>query len=94
MPAEVLLWVDYVSPYAFVAKAAAYWTVANYREGHGLFAVSGMLFNHESPFRPEQFVTQKIVRGAGRIARNVRIPGFRPTQNGGQSSENGRPAAM
>jgi GDPmannose 4,6-dehydratase len=56
------------SPYA-VAKAAAYWTVANYREGHGLFAVSGMLFNHESPFRPEQFVTQKIVRGAGRIAR-------------------------
>jgi GDPmannose 4,6-dehydratase len=56
------------SPYA-VAKAAAYWTVANYREGHGLFAVSGMLFNHESPFRPEQFVTQKIVRGAARIAR-------------------------
>jgi len=56
------------SPYA-VAKAAAYWTVANYREGHGLFAVSGMLFNHESPFRPEQFVTQKVVRGAGRIAR-------------------------
>ena len=52
-----------------VAKAAAYWTVANYREGHRLFAVSGMLFNHESPFRPEQFVTQKIVRGAGRIAR-------------------------
>ena len=56
------------SPYA-VAKAAAYWTVANYREGHGLFAVSGILFNHESPFRPEQFVTRKIVRGAGRIAR-------------------------
>jgi GDPmannose 4,6-dehydratase len=56
------------SPYA-VAKAAAYWTVANYREGHGLYAVSGILFNHESPFRPEQFVTQKIVRGAGRIAR-------------------------
>jgi GDPmannose 4,6-dehydratase len=56
------------SPYA-VAKAAAYWTVANYREGHGLFAVSGILFNHESPFRPEQFVTQKIVRGAARIAR-------------------------
>jgi GDPmannose 4,6-dehydratase len=56
------------SPYA-VAKAAAYWTVANYREGHGLFAVSGILFNHESPFRPEQFVTQKIIRGAARIAR-------------------------
>ena len=56
------------SPYA-VAKAAAYWTVANYREGHGLFAVSGILFNHESPLRPEQFVTQKIIRGAGRIER-------------------------
>jgi GDPmannose 4,6-dehydratase len=56
------------SPYA-VAKAAAYWTVANYREGHGLFAVSGILFNHESPLRPEQFVTQKVIRGAGRIAR-------------------------
>jgi GDPmannose 4,6-dehydratase len=56
------------SPYA-VAKAAAFWTVANYREGHALYAVSGILFNHESPFRPEQFVTQKIVRGAGRIAR-------------------------
>ena len=56
------------SPYA-VAKAAAYWTVANYREGHHLFAVSGITFNHESPFRPEQFVTHKIIRGAGRIAR-------------------------
>jgi GDPmannose 4,6-dehydratase len=56
------------SPYA-VAKAAAYWTVANYREGHGLFAVSGITFNHESPLRPELFVTQKIIRGAARIAR-------------------------
>jgi GDPmannose 4,6-dehydratase len=56
------------SPYG-VAKAAAYWTVANYREAHGLFAVSGIAFNHESPMRPEQFVTQKIVRAAGRIAR-------------------------
>jgi GDPmannose 4,6-dehydratase len=56
------------SPYA-VAKAAAYWTVANYREGHGLFAVSGITFNHESALRPEIFVTQKIIRGAARIAR-------------------------
>jgi GDPmannose 4,6-dehydratase len=56
------------SPYA-VAKAAAYWTVANYREGHALFAVSGITFNHESPLRPELFVTQKIIRGAARIAR-------------------------
>ncbi len=56
------------SPYA-VAKAAAFWQVANYREAYGLFACSGLLFNHESPLRPERFVTRKIVRGACRIAR-------------------------
>lgn len=56
------------SPYA-VAKAAAFWEVANYREAYGLFACSGTLFNHESPLRPERFVTQKIVRAACRIAR-------------------------
>ncbi len=50
------------SPYA-VAKAAAFWEVANYREAYGLFACSGILFNHESPLRPERFVTQKIVAG-------------------------------
>jgi GDPmannose 4,6-dehydratase len=55
------------SPYA-VAKAAAFWQVANYREAYGLFACSGILFNHESPLRPERFVTQKIVRAACRIA--------------------------
>ena len=55
------------SPYA-VAKAAAFWEVANYREAYGLFACSGILFNHESPLRPERFVTQKIVRTASRIA--------------------------
>jgi len=55
------------SPYA-VAKAAAFWQVANYREAYGLYACSGILFNHESPLRPERFVTQKIVRAAGRIA--------------------------
>ena len=55
------------SPYA-VAKAAAFWEVANYREAYGLFACSGLLFNHESPLRPERFVTQKIVRAACRIA--------------------------
>lgn len=55
------------SPYA-VAKATAFWQVANYREAHGLFACSGILFNHESPLRPERFVTQKIVRTACRIA--------------------------
>ena len=55
------------SPYA-VAKAAAFWQVANYREAYGLYACSGILFNHESPLRPERFVTQKIVRAAYRIA--------------------------
>lgn len=55
------------SPYA-VAKAAAHWEVANYREAYGLFACSGSLFNHESPLRPERFVTQKIIRAACRIA--------------------------
>ena len=56
------------SPYA-VAKAAAFWEVANYREAYGLFACSGILFNHESPLRPERFVTQKVVASACRIAK-------------------------
>jgi GDPmannose 4,6-dehydratase len=55
------------SPYA-VAKAAAFWEVANYREAYGLFACSGILFNHDSPLRPKRFVTQKIVEAACRIA--------------------------
>lgn len=55
------------SPYA-VAKAAAFWEVANYREAYGLFACSGILFNHESPLRPERFVTKKIIATACRIA--------------------------
>jgi GDPmannose 4,6-dehydratase len=55
------------SPYA-VAKASAHWMVANYREAYGLFACSGILFNHESPLRPARFVTRKIVDGALRIA--------------------------
>jgi GDPmannose 4,6-dehydratase len=55
------------SPYA-VAKAAAFWEVANYREAYGLFACSGILFNHESPLRPERFVTRKIIASAARIA--------------------------
>jgi len=54
------------SPYA-VAKSAAHWLVRSYREAHGLHASTAMLFNHESPLRPEQFVTQKIVRAAARI---------------------------
>lgn len=55
------------SPYA-VAKAAAFWSVANYREAYGLHACTGILFNHESPLRPERFVTKKIVATAARIA--------------------------
>jgi GDPmannose 4,6-dehydratase len=57
-----------ISPYG-VAKAAAFWEVANYRQAYGLFACSGMLSNHESPLRPERFVTRKIVAAACRIAR-------------------------
>lgn len=55
------------SPYA-VAKSAAYWEVANYRDAYGLYSCSGILFNHESPLRPERFVTQKIIRAVCRIA--------------------------
>lgn len=56
------------SPYA-VAKCAAHWQVANYREAYELFACSGILFNHESCLRPERFVTRKIVEAARRIAK-------------------------
>ncbi len=55
------------SPYA-VAKAAAFWEVSIYREAYGLFACSGILFNHESPLRAERYVTRKIVATACRIA--------------------------
>jgi len=55
------------SPYA-VAKTAAHNLVSAYRESYGLYACTGILFNHESPLRMERFVTQKIVRGAARIA--------------------------
>jgi GDPmannose 4,6-dehydratase len=54
------------SPYA-VAKLYGYWMVRNYREAYGLFAVNGILFNHESPRRGETFVTRKITRALGRI---------------------------
>jgi len=55
------------SPYA-VAKASAFWLVDNYREAYGLFACTGLLFNHESSLRPSRFVTQKIIQTAKRIA--------------------------
>ena len=54
------------SPYA-VAKVAAYWAAVNYREAYGIFAVNGILFNHESPRRGETFVTRKITRAVARI---------------------------
>jgi len=54
------------SPYG-AAKVYAYWMARNYREGHGLFAVNGILFNHESPRRGETFVTRKLARAAARI---------------------------
>ncbi len=56
------------SPYA-VAKSAAFWEVANYRDSYGLYACSGILFNHESPLRPQRFVTRKVTAAAARIAR-------------------------
>ena len=55
------------SPYG-VAKASAFWQVANYRESYGLFACSGIMFNHESNLRPKRFVTRKICKAAARIA--------------------------
>ena len=54
------------SPYA-VAKLYAHWMTLNYREAHDLFACSGILFNHESPRRGENFVTRKVTRGIGQI---------------------------
>jgi GDPmannose 4,6-dehydratase len=55
------------SPYA-VAKASAYWLVKNYCESYSLFVCTGLLFNHESPFRSARFVTQKIIQAAYNIA--------------------------
>lgn len=54
------------SPYA-CGKVYSYWMVRNYREGYGMFAANGILFNHESPRRGETFVTRKITRGLARI---------------------------
>src|SRR5207253_246799 len=54
------------SPYA-CAKVYSFWQTVNYREAYGMFAVNGILFNHESPRRGETFVTRKITRAATRI---------------------------
>lgn len=60
------------SPYG-VGKAAAHWLVSNYRDAYKMFACSGILFNHESPLRPERFVTQKIIRGPSTLRKAKRV---------------------
>jgi GDPmannose 4,6-dehydratase len=61
------------SPYA-VAKVYSYWITTNYREAHGMYACNGILFNHESPRRGENFVSRKVTRGvAGVLARQERL---------------------
>lgn len=55
------------SPYA-VAKLYAYWITVNYREAYNMYACNGILFNHESPYRGETFVTRKVTRATARIA--------------------------
>ncbi len=56
------------SPYA-IAKASSHFLIKNYREAYNLFLCNGILFNHESPLRPEHFVTKKIISSACRIAK-------------------------
>jgi len=58
------------SPYG-VAKVFSYWTAVNYREAYGLFAVNGVLFNHESPRRGETFVSRKVTRAVARIKAGI-----------------------
>ncbi|MCA9153042.1 MAG: GDP-mannose 4,6-dehydratase, partial [Planctomycetales bacterium] len=55
------------SPYA-IAKVFAHWTAVNYREAHGMFCTSGILFNHESPLRGAEFLTRKVSLGLARLA--------------------------
>jgi GDPmannose 4,6-dehydratase len=55
------------SPYA-VAKASAFWTVANYRQAYGMFVCTGILSNHDSPLRPRRFVTRKIVHAVAALS--------------------------
>ncbi|MBI2045160.1 GDP-mannose 4,6-dehydratase [Candidatus Pacearchaeota archaeon] len=58
------------SPYA-ISKLYAYWNTVNYRESYGIFACNGILFNHESPRRGENFVTMKIARGVAEIKKGI-----------------------
>lgn len=61
------------SPYG-VAKLFAHWATINYRESYGIFGTSGILFNHESPLRGEEFVTRKITSGVARICAGDESP--------------------
>ncbi len=74
------------SPYG-VAKVYGHWITVNYRESYGLFAVSGILFNHESPRRGLEFVTRKITHGAARIklglAKELRLGNLDPSRDWG-----------
>jgi GDPmannose 4,6-dehydratase len=58
------------SPYG-AAKVYGHWITVNYREAYGMFACSGILFNHESPIRGETFVTRKVTRGLARISQGM-----------------------
>ena len=60
------------SPYGF-SKLFAHWSAVNYRESYGIFASSGILFNHESPMRGPEFVTRKITQAAARISLQTTI---------------------
>jgi len=63
------------SPYG-VAKLYAYWITVNYREGYGMYACNGVLFNHERPRRGETFVTRKITRGLARVDAGLDRAGY------------------
>ncbi len=58
------------SPYA-VAKLYAYWSTVNYREAYGIFASNGIMFNHESPLRGEEFVTRKVTKSVAKISKGL-----------------------
>jgi GDPmannose 4,6-dehydratase len=60
------------SPYA-IAKASAYWTVANYRSAYKMYSCTGLLSNHESPLRPAHFVTSKIIHTVARLALGQKV---------------------
>jgi GDPmannose 4,6-dehydratase len=78
------------SPYG-VSKVFSYWITRNYREAYGMFAVNGILFNHESPRRGPTFVTRKITRAVGAILRGeqseLRLGNLEPKRDWGYAKE-------